>query len=202
MELEELAQRVKNRHYEKLAQREKAPILFNTASPMCQSFSQGLQQCAYHQDKWPTVWYETQNQHCTALLNIVASQLEALNPPETTTSVTTTTVVPSEHVNDTSYITSSMPVNDWFDFGLGYGFGLSGYLILLMVRYLCRRLYDCISFRSTGTVPQLPVRAPFAFVRGAPSRLPAVISAPDVRADIAISYTETINPAAMVPAEV
>ena len=32
MELEELAQRVKHRHYEKLAQREKAPILFNTAS--------------------------------------------------------------------------------------------------------------------------------------------------------------------------
>ena len=190
---------MKNRHYEKLAQREKAPILFNTASLMCQGFSQGLQQCAYNQDKWPTVWYETQNQHCTALLNIVATQLESLAPmePELMSPQTTTPLV-----STTSPVTTSgLPIDHWFEFGLGYGFGLFGSLLVMLLRWLCRRLYHYRQSRSQGSTAQLPARAPFAFMRGTPTRLPAVQSIPDVRADIAISYTETVNPV-VIQAEV
>lgn len=195
--MEELSQRVKDRHYEKLAQREKAPILFDTASPICKSFSQGLQQCAYNHEKWPTVWYETQNQHCTALLNIVATRLETMQLVDVTVSPSTPTteVVTQMVTNDKAALVTS-----WYDFGLGYGLGMAGFVLLLFIRWMCKRLYKCLCSRSTGTVTQMPPRPPFAFVRGAPARLPA-ISIPDVRADIAISYTETVNPN-IGPAEV
>ena len=177
---------MKNRHYEKLAQREKAPILFDTGSPLCQSFSNGLRQCAYQQRLWPEVAYETQNQHCTALLNIVAERLNALEIEEKTVDTGDVNITVS-HENstksnwdwdlDNGVIAIKTPVTNWTDFGLGYGCGMSGYLVLIAFQWLVAKLYFFITKRFNRMIHRVQNPVPFAFVRGAPTRLPEGIPA-------------------------
>ena len=206
-DLEELAHRVKNRHYEKLAQRNKAPILFNTGNPLCHSFSTGLQQCAYQQEMWPAVSYETQNQHCTALLNIVAKRLELLEfEREKTMPINTTNTVnvlgnitePTWSWNSNNGIVSvKTPATNWFYFGVGYGVGLSGYLVLMMFQWLVVKLYRFMLVKCNRMAHPPQQTAPFAFVRGTPTRLPDGVSIRTSSSPIPTDRDEQTIPAAV-----
>lgn len=175
-ELEQLAGKLKDRHYEKFAEREKTPKLFDTASPLCSSFHKGLQQCVYNQASWPTVWFNSQNQHCTALLNIVTQKLDNLESELLQSQGLkdpTSSFNSSSHAAVTDGVFITTAIDDWFDFGVGFGFGILGYLLLSLLKFLCRR---SLTFLTEYCRP-VPSRAHFSFVRSTPTRIPSNLTA-------------------------
>ena len=166
---------------------------------MCSVFHKGLQRCVSNQASWPTVWYDTQNQHCTALLNIVTQKLDDLEESILSSAVTTkpevnsSSTVATQTVNTTEGDSvSSNPdfiISEWTDFGIGFGFGLIGYLILTGLKHLCHRglnlIVDrCDRFLTRTTQPCNK----FAFVRGAPAKLPNELAA------ISAEHSKTMIP--------
>ena len=150
---------------------------------MCQTFSTGLRECAYQQKTWPKVHYDTQTQHCVALLNIVAqkletmeTQLEGFDTAFTSDNNTEahsggTTVKPNITSSDSMY-TLKVPITNWVDFGIGYGFGITGYLILMFLKWAIMEVCTILHRNCCRIVNQVQAPAPFAFVRGVPARLP------------------------------
>ena len=188
-----MAAAVKTRHYEKFAQREQAPKLFDTSNPMCAVFNQGLQECAYNQAAWPTVWFSEQNQHCIALLNIVTHELELLERPDILPVLPSNTTSPefkvhskssvTVHNNNTLGINTTAPLfdrlesiaeqSDWFGFGVGLGCGIIGYVVLVILRYCIQNVPALVSkiYRSVWLRLGDPPQVQFAYVRGAPARI-------------------------------